>query len=168
MSAPPDAEWERVLATWGPALVRLARAYTSTASDADDLMQEISFALWKALPGFRHDCAERTFVYRVAHNRASSWRRTHGRHQRDEVLDDQLVDPAPWADDQVHARVRADRLRHAVSRLPRSLQQVVVLRLEGLHDAEIGEIVGITEGNVAVRLTRARQMLRNQLGGDPT
>lgn len=168
MSRDADAAWERVLVTWGPALLRLARAYTITASDTDDLMQEISFALWRALPGFRQECSERTFVYRVAHNRATSWRRAHARHAHARDVDTQLADPAPWADDQAFRAERAERLRQAVRRLPSHLAQVVVLRLEGLHDAEIAEVVGISEGNVAVRLTRARALLRDQLRGDDT
>jgi DNA-directed RNA polymerase specialized sigma24 family protein len=39
------------------------------------------------------------------------------------------------------------------------LRQIVVLTLEGLSHRETGEVVGITEGNVAVRLSRAKTML---------
>ena len=53
-------------------------------------------------------------------------------------------------------------MRH-VQRLPESLRSVVVLRLEGMHDAEIAEVLGITAGNVAVRLTRARAALRSSM-----
>ncbi len=160
-----DTRWNRVIREYGPALSRLARTYTSTAADADDLVQEIAFALWRALPGFRGECSERTFVYRVAHNRASHWRRSHARHAAQCTVDDQLPDPAPWADAAVIAASRAERLRGAVRQLSRQLQQVVVLRLEGLHDVEIAEVTGLTEGNVAVRLTRARKALRDLLGG---
>ncbi len=48
--------------------------------------------------------------------------------------------------------------------LPLGLRQVVVLTLEGLSHAETAEIVGISENNVAVRLTRARAALSRRLG----
>ena len=48
--------------------------------------------------------------------------------------------------------------------LPIGLRQVVVLTLEGLSHAEVADIVGITENNVAVRLTRARAALSRLLG----
>ena len=48
--------------------------------------------------------------------------------------------------------------------LPIGLRQVVVLTLEGLTNAEVADIVGISENNVAVRLTRARAALSRSLG----
>ena len=48
--------------------------------------------------------------------------------------------------------------------LPIGLRQVVVLTLEGLSNAEVADIVGISENNVAVRLTRARAALSRLLG----
>ena len=48
--------------------------------------------------------------------------------------------------------------------LPIGLRQVVVLTLEGLSNAEVADIVGISDNNVAVRLTRARAALSRSLG----
>ena len=56
----------------GPALGRLAASYTRSAGDRDDLFQEIALAIWRALPRFRGECSERTFIFRIAHNRAIS------------------------------------------------------------------------------------------------
>ena len=36
--------------------------------------------------------------------------------------------------------------------------------LEGLSHAEVAEVLGITENNVAVRLTRARKTLKETMG----
>ena len=58
----------------------------------------------------------------------------------------------------------ASRLQAAVQALPIGLRQVVVLTLEGLSNAEVADIVGISENNVAVRLTRARAALSRSLG----
>ena len=59
------------------------------------------------------------------------------------------------AQDQARAR-----LFDAVRRLPPNLREPVALKLEGLADREIAEVLGITENNTAVRLTRARAALR--------
>ena len=62
--------YEDLLRWYLPALRRLARAYTHEIREQEDLLQEISLALWTALPRFRGDASERTWVYRVAHNTA--------------------------------------------------------------------------------------------------
>lgn len=52
----------------GPALSRIAYLYASSRSDREDVHQEIAVALVKALPRFRGDSSERTYVLRIAHN----------------------------------------------------------------------------------------------------
>jgi len=54
---------------------------------------------------------------------------------------------------------RREYLLDAVRRLPRAYRQVVTLRLEDLSNAEIGEVLGVNENTVAIRLTRARKAL---------
>jgi RNA polymerase sigma-70 factor (ECF subfamily) len=44
---------------------------------------------------------------------------------------------------------------------------MIVLMLEGLSHAQMAEVLGITENNVAVRLNRARNMLKDALGERP-
>ena len=58
---------------------------------------------------------------------------------------------------------RRDRVQAAVRELPLGLRQVVVLTLEGLSNAEVADVVGISENNVAVRMTRARAELTRLL-----
>lgn len=45
-------------------------------------MQEVLLAVWKAIPAFQGGSQPTTFVYRVSHNCAMTWRRTRGNHQR--------------------------------------------------------------------------------------
>src|SRR5947209_641912 len=54
----------------GPAVLKVARAYTRTAADGQDLAQEILLQLWRSAPGFRGEAGEATWVYRVALNTA--------------------------------------------------------------------------------------------------
>lgn len=158
-----DARLVQTLDEHGVALRRLARAYAIDDISADDLMQEIAIALWDALPSFRGECSERTFVFRVARNRALTHRHRHGRIAQS--LDDAetIADPAPGADVAVEQRSQHELLMRHVQGLPETLRSVVILRLEGMNDLEIAEVLGITAGNVAVRLTRARTALRSAM-----
>jgi RNA polymerase sigma factor (sigma-70 family) len=155
--------FDRLLAENGPALTRLAASYTNTLSDRDDLLQEIAIALWQALRRFRGECSERTFLFRIAHNRGIAYlahtrSEIHGAGEQIEVND-----PAPNPESGLAQEQRADRLRRAINRLTVTYRQVITLTLEGLAYGEIAEVLGISESNVGVRLTRARQLLRELL-----
>ena len=154
----------RLLHAHDHALRRLAATYERDPSRQQDLVQDIWLAVWQALPNFRGDCSERTFVFRIAHNRAVShidrWQR-----RRTDALDDETPVAAPGPDPEytLSAQQRHERLQAAVQSLPLGLRQVVVLTLEGLSHTEVADIVGITENNVAVRLTRAKAALSRLL-----
>lgn len=159
-----EAIYLRLLQDHGGAIRRIAGSYERDAAPREDLVQDICLALWQALPHFRGDCAERTFVYRVAHNRAV----THvlrSRRAAGAPLDEASAIPDTRDDPErsAQARQRQERLRDAVRALPLGLRQVIVLSLEGLNAREVSTVLGITENNVAVRLTRARQALRRLL-----
>ena len=164
-----DERCVRLLTEHDRALRRLAASYERDASRQQDLVQDIWLAVWRALPAFRGDCSERTFVFRIAHNRAVS-HIDHWQRRRADVLDEDAPLPAPGPDPEqsLSAQQGHERLRVAVQQLPLSLRQVVVLTLEGMSPAEVAEIVGITQNNVAVRLTRARSALQRLMrdGGD--
>lgn len=158
-----EQQFESILAGQGPALTRLAASYTNTVSDRDDLLQEIAFAIWQALPKFRGECSERTFAFRIAHNRGITYL-TRSRAQITDPLEEVDVhDPAPGPESNLSRKQRADKLKGAVRRLPIAYRQVTMLTLEGLGYKEISDVLGISESNVGARLTRARQLLQDAL-----
>ena len=160
-----DDRCVRLLHQHDRALRRLAASYERDPSKQQDLVQDIWLAVWQALPRFRGECSERTFVFRIAHNRAVS-HVDHWQRRRADSLDEDapLAAPDPDPEHALSTEQRHERLRTAVQSLPLGLRQVVVLTLEGLSHAEVAEIIGITENNVAVRLTRARAALSRLLG----
>lgn len=160
-----DAAIDRVVREHGDVLERVVWGYVDNAPDRDDLMQEILMALWRALPRFRGESSERTFVLRVAHNRGITF---SIRRRRFEGLpeDGQLPDPAPLVEESLIEEQRRDRLFQGIRRLPEAQRQAVMLRLEGLSQREIAELQETSETNVGVRLTRARKSLRTLLGED--
>jgi RNA polymerase sigma-70 factor (ECF subfamily) len=67
-----ERRYAEAAAAFGPALERLARAYERDPDKRRDLLQEIHIALWRSLARFDGRCSIRTWVYRVAHNTATS------------------------------------------------------------------------------------------------
>jgi RNA polymerase sigma-70 factor (ECF subfamily) len=172
-----DREFEQLLKTHAAALSRVAASYESRPALREELLQDIAFALWRALPSFRQESSERTFVLRIATNRALSHlaARNKGTHPfLDELnLDTRkgcvpiMVDSAPRPDEMAARQQGAERLQHAVHALPLPFRQVMVLAFEGLSHEEIARVLGLSAGNVAVRLHRGKGLLRQALGETP-
>ena len=161
-----ERHFDRLVAANGSALTRIASSYTNTLSDRDDLLQEIAMALWQALPKFRGECSERTFLFRIAHNRAITYL-ARSRSQPITGEEVEVHDPAPDPEAGLVREQSVERLRWAIHCLPVVYRQVITLSLEGLAYGEIAEVLGISEINVGVRLTRARQILRESLESQP-
>jgi RNA polymerase sigma-70 factor (ECF subfamily) len=152
-----------LLAAHGAALTRLAGSYVGPATDREDLVQDIVVAIWRALPRFRGECSERTFIFRIAHNRAIAHITRRQLPSQDATDDFDVEDRRPNPEETLSAEQQGQRLLDAVQRLPVTHRQVVTLLLEGLSYSEIADVLGISESNVGARLTRARQMLRARL-----
>jgi len=162
-----ETQFDRILSEHGAAISRVAFGYETVASVREELVQEIALAIWQALAHFRGECSERTFVYRIAHNRGIShvWKRRPPHQPLEEIEEsDQPIDPRPHPEEQVAQAGQRVRLMSAIQPLPVAQRQMIVLMLEGLSHAQMAEVLGITENNVAVRLNRARKMLKDALG----
>jgi RNA polymerase sigma-70 factor (ECF subfamily) len=133
-----DRLYAEAAATYGTALERLARAYESDADRRLDLLQDVHVALWRSFAAFDGRCSLRTWVYRVAHNVATSQVIRRRRSAPTLVGLDELdskadsVDPGQMLDD----RRALDRMMTLIHRLDPIDRQVTLLYLEGM-DASI-------------------------------
>jgi RNA polymerase sigma factor (sigma-70 family) len=162
---PAAIDIETVLREHGPMLARIAGSYESERARRDDLLQEITLAVWRALPAWRGDASLRTFAARVAHNRAIDHLAREKRAQGDE-LDEHHPDPEASPLHHAETAQRREDLVAAVRRLPLGQRQVVVLALEGFSQNEIGQALGLEDNTVAQRLSRARRQLQQWLQGE--
>ena len=155
--------FDEILREYGAALSRLAASYTRDSGEREDLLQEIAFAIWRALPQFRQESSERTFVFRIAHNRAITY--VAQRRPTTIAADDnlELADVRPDPERALSTQQEGARLVEAIRQLPVGYAQVITLTLEGMSYAEVAEVLGISETNVGARLTRSREMLRKLL-----
>jgi RNA polymerase sigma factor (sigma-70 family) len=159
-----ERPFENVVREHGPMIRRIAASHEARPDLTEELVQDIWFAVWRALPAFRGDSSLRSFVARIAGNRAASHVakavRTPKSHEVDEAL------PAPGDDPEAVAvaQDRHGRLLAAVRDLPLVSRQVVALTLEGFSPGEIAATLGITANAVSIRLSRAKDHLRNMMG----
>ena len=160
------AAFLRIFEQYGPALERLAGAYAAAREDREDLVQEIAAALWRALPGYRAESSERTWLYRIAHNVAISAMVKQRKREKREVAPEPPLDLASAgasAEQNLLAEEKRRMLFAAIRGLAAADRQITVLHLEGVSGAEIEAVTGIAEGAVATRLTRIREKLRQAI-----
>jgi|SRR5688572_8469904 len=164
-SAEQDERYTDAVAQFGPALERLARAYERDKDRRRDLLQEIHVALWRSLARFDGRCSLRTWVYRVAHNTATSKVLRPQRNAPSVVtIDDSLESLAErGSEEQLLDRQRAlERLHGLIQRLRPLDRQVMLLYLEQLDAASIAEVTGLSAANVATKVRRIKQILIRQ------
>jgi RNA polymerase sigma-70 factor, ECF subfamily len=162
----PDETPETLFKSWLHAysgtVFKVARAYTLTAEEREDLAQEILLQIWRSLPQFQGRASASTWVYRVALNTALGWHRKEGRRRaRQQPLLEPEDLPVAGLDsaEQLHQREVVERLYAAIRQLPKAEAALVLLYLDDLSYREIAEVLGISESNVGVKLNRSRKAL---------
>ena len=155
-----DELYAQAVADFGAAIERLARSYEADSDKRRDLLQEIHLAMWRSFEHFEHQCSLRTFVYRVAHNvGATHVVRDRRSKSRTFVSIDDVALSAPAESDR---RVTVDRLYTLVRQLKPLDREVILLYLEGTDAASIGEITGLSAGNVATKIHRIKSVLASR------
>lgn len=142
---------------------RIASTHEMTPQLAEELVQDIYLAIWKALPSFRGDASLRTFVARVATNRAVTHVVRALKLPPSSELRDEFPAPDTSPEAAAIAQDRKTHLLEAVRRLPLSYRETVMLALEGLTVGEIADVLGISANGVAIRLSRGKELLRQLL-----
>ena len=168
-SAAQDRLYAEASAAHAAAIARLARAMEADADRARDLEQDIHLALWRSLAGYDGRCALGTWTYRVAHNVAATHMARGARTARLVALDDADALPAPGNPESAAGDAQLlDHIRELIAALKQPDRSVMLLYLEGLDAAAIGEIAGLSPANVAVKVHRMKAMLARYFAqGDP-
>lgn len=142
--------------------------------DAEDTMQEVLGRSFPVLRKFDNPKALLVWLYKVAKTRCLMSRRRSKFAPREELSLEELMpnrsELESLAGENINPEAfairseEAGRLRAAIQKLPPQYRIVLVLRdMEGLTDEEVGEIAGLREGTVRVRLHRARLFVRKEL-----
>ena len=155
-----EALFAECIEQYGAMFRKVAYSFADSA-EQEDLFQEILLSIWKALPGFRSTAKLSTFTYRVAYNCALTWGRSRRRYR-----DRQHVAMERWELEQHESAQRDPRLSllfECLKTLPEIERSIMALSFDGLSHDEIGEIIGLRENTVSVRIHRIRQKLETKM-----
>ncbi len=141
--------------THSAAIDRVCRSFCHSREDCEDLRQDIIINLWQGWQRYRPQAKTITWVWRVAVNTGISWRR-HNLRQVETMPIDGLEMP-----DDTGNREALTYLHELIRQLPLKDQQLLRLYIDGWKQAEIGEMLGISETLVQTRMSRIKQKLRN-------
>lgn len=138
---------------------KVCNVYGNSDEGRKDLMQEITLQLWKAYPSFKAESKFSTWMYRVALNTAITNIRKSKRNpiieafseQQHEIIEKEDI---PDLDEEIN------RLYRAIGRLNDIEKGIILLYLEKKSYAEIGDIVGLSEKNISVKIVRIKAKLK--------
>jgi RNA polymerase sigma-70 factor, ECF subfamily len=161
-----EEEHESLFMTWlgehGSSVMKVARAYTLTSDECQDLAQEILLRAWQSLPNFQGKASPATWFYRVALQTAMNWQRKDKprRSKQQPLLEVQaVVTEGANSAEQAQQRETVEQLYNAIHQLPKTDAALVLLYLDELSYREMAEVLGISESNVGIKLNRAKKAL---------
>lgn len=160
-----DELYQEAARRHGRDLARFIAGYERDAARRQELLQDVHLALWQSCATFRGQCSLRTWAYRVAHNvGATHIQRARRVTDRDCVALDEIEDVA-GTDGVASAERRLDleRVHALIHRLGPVDREVMLLYLEDLDAASIGEITGLSANNVATKVHRIKKLLALQM-----
>jgi RNA polymerase sigma-70 factor (ECF subfamily) len=173
--APPLTP-ERVFLDYAPRVYNLARRMLGNDADAEDVTQDVLLQVVRKLDTFRGDADIATWLHRVTVNAALAHRRKRAHREQREVPDplDHFLESGyhatpvrPWSvqpDQQAQDHETHELIEKAIADLPEIYRDVYVLAdVEGLPNAEIGDVLGLSLPAVKSRLHRGRLLMRHAL-----
>lgn len=151
-------DFDAIYKVYAPAIYRLCLGYAGEQEMAKDLLQETFISVFSALPGFRGESKISTWIYRIASNKCLRAVEIAGRMPKAEM-------PVDFPDHEDSSPLEEKHLilLRCISSLKESERLIVSLELEGIPQAEIAAIAGLSEVNVRVKLFRIKDKLKPML-----
>jgi RNA polymerase sigma-70 factor (ECF subfamily) len=156
-----QAGFRKLYETVFPILFRVAYRITSSEEAAEDLCQEAFFRLYEKQMVFPHPDEAKYWLIRVVKNAALNYAKRKDRERKAyRRAFREIVQNQETGEHILLKQEAKDEIRQALEQLPENLRMVLILKEYGeLNYKEIGRALGISEGNVKVRVFRARERL---------
>ena len=138
---------------------RICLGYAHTSQDLEDLYQDVLVNIWRGLPAFRADSSMRTWIYRIALNTCVSTLRIRSRQPHQASLDEVILVP----DHSQEKKETVKELYECIATLSPIDKAIVMMWLDEYSYEEIADTVGLKRNNVATRLHRAKEKLKENI-----
>ena len=155
-----EKEFEKHISENEMLIYKVCSIYAYTDADRQDLFQEIVIQLWNSFQKFKGDAKFSTWLYRVAINTAI----TGLRKQKDIITSyEPAALPANIKDDStgMEEEERLQYLHAAIEKLNQFEKAIVMLYMEDRSYEEMEDILGLSQGNLRVKMNRIKQKLRD-------
>jgi RNA polymerase sigma-70 factor (ECF subfamily) len=161
----PGAEFRRLYDTIFPVLFRVAYRITSSEEAAEDLCQDAFFRLYEKKMVFPRPEEAKYWLIRVIKNAALNYAKRKERERKAYQRAFREVTRSPeTGENELLKKEAKEEIQEALTMLPENLRMVLILKEYGeLNYKEVGRALGISEGNVKVRVFRARERLAGLL-----
>jgi RNA polymerase sigma factor (sigma-70 family) len=141
-------------------IFKIANSYCRNAEDRKDLVQEIAVQLWKSHSKYDPRFKLSTWIYRIALNVAiSAYRREKRRSERVSPLEEIILEPAA---EQMAPDPKIATLHRIISQLDELNRALMILYLDDNSYRDIAGILGLTETNVATKISRLKLKIKEQ------
>lgn len=173
----PTPTPEEVIEAYAPKVYNLAYRMLSSASDAEDVTQDVLLTVVKKLHTFRGESSIGTWLHRITVNACLAFRRKRATRAQRQIPDPFILDFAEsghhngpvrgWSappEERLQERETQELIEQAIGDLPELYRDVYVLAdVEGLPNSEIGDMLNLSLPAVKSRLHRGRLLMRNAL-----
>lgn len=145
--------FEEIYSRYASQIFRVCLGYTNDADQAKDLVQETFISVWKNLPSFRYDSEISTWIFRIATNNCLRAMEVSKRMPTAELP----YNLAETLDESPEEKLKL--LYRCISELEEADRIIISLELEGLPQTGIAAVVGLSHGNVRVKIHRIKEKL---------
>jgi len=145
--------FESIYKEYWSKIYRLCMAYVNDAGWAQDLAQDTFVIVWQQLASFRNESSIGTWIFRIATNNCLRQLERQKRNVKQE-LPLNLAEEKP-----VDIEPQIQLLYRFIGELPELDRIIISLELEEVKQAEIAQIVGVSESNVRVKIHRIKERL---------
>ncbi len=162
MATPEQERFQNLVEDHKKILYKVCYSYCRNPGDRDDLAQEIIVQLWRSFRAFDERVRFSTWMYRIALNVAISF------YRREIVRTRHVV---PGSEHLLEAMDETESRSEEVQMLYRWIEEfdplnkaLVILYLDGNSYQEIADVMGISQTNVATKISRLKQAMRLEAG----
>ena len=164
--------FEQIVTIYEKKIYNMALRYTKDPEDALDICQEVFLRVYRFLPGFKGDSSLSTWIYRitmnVCHNtvgkKTNIYEMSLDSGTNDDEAQTEIADVRFDPEKEFEKKQTREIIARGITMLDADYRDAIIMRdINGMSYDEIATALGVSQGTVKSRISRAREKLKNFL-----